>query len=342
MSMQHVPRCYRSARAAGGAFTLVELLVVIGIIAVLISILLPSLQKARRSAQIVACAANERQIGQMFAIYAAQFGGWLPPIDKVGATFLTTAQINADDFMKNNWWNGWDQILLETVMRGGKYGTDNQVTRISTKVWQCPADDFPRRVDLGTFIPRAYAINCSKWTYGLADSMTGQHPNEGYLAPWSAGCVYHGVSVGFSDGQYVQQAKLGAVPSHVWLMGENWGRSTVYSLADNPDIQSNDATGAFADAVVGTWSFATMDTSPARFHGSSWGGKVQALGNGGNYLYGDGHVEFLRLQDLAVPTPAASIKDGMSTGVAPDGKHNKFNGETYAVMEDHWKWLKGR
>ena len=124
MSNQTLPQPRHRA-----AFTLVELLVVIGIIAILIGILLPSLQRARKSAQTVQCASNLRQLYTLTQVYTNIYNGYTMP-SRVG-------QGSAQSF----WWCGVDVLgPLMGVKRVGDPSTAqlNALERIS-KMLDCPA-----------------------------------------------------------------------------------------------------------------------------------------------------------------------------------------------------------
>ena len=74
------PSARRSAHTRP-AFTLIELLVVISIIALLVSILLPSLARARASAKKVMCMTQMHQMGLGVYTYAADYNDFVPPMD---------------------------------------------------------------------------------------------------------------------------------------------------------------------------------------------------------------------------------------------------------------------
>jgi prepilin-type N-terminal cleavage/methylation domain-containing protein/prepilin-type processing-associated H-X9-DG protein len=119
-------------------FTLVELLVVIGIIALLISILLPALGKARDAANTVKCAANMHAIGAGFANYIANYKGFLPPsnmyrTDESGNVLTTPSNgfIHWSSFIYNDSYAsappykpfqslaGWAMFQCPTLNNGG-------------------------------------------------------------------------------------------------------------------------------------------------------------------------------------------------------------------------------
>jgi prepilin-type N-terminal cleavage/methylation domain-containing protein/prepilin-type processing-associated H-X9-DG protein len=111
----------QSASAAPHAFTLVELLVVIGIIAVLIGVLLPALARARESANQVKCMANMRQIGAALMMYVGQNKGSLP----VGYCRGSGAVLKPGPNYSGEA-HDWTTLLLATISKQQGIGTDTQ------------------------------------------------------------------------------------------------------------------------------------------------------------------------------------------------------------------------
>ena len=102
-------RTMRRSTRTTRAFTLIELMVVISIIALLMSILLPALSQAREASKTVQCLSNMRQIGIAVSAYATDEDS-LPLMDRVtGSGWSTSQQYRLAPYLggdQNSMWGG--------------------------------------------------------------------------------------------------------------------------------------------------------------------------------------------------------------------------------------------
>lgn len=128
------------ARARAGGFTLVELLVVIGIIAILVGILLPALGRAKSSANQVKCMSNLRSIGQAIPMYASLNKGAMP--------FGFVVQGNQIDggITYTGSTTDWTVLLLNVMnKKGSDYSTQQQTGTGDAglrAIFLCPENSF--------------------------------------------------------------------------------------------------------------------------------------------------------------------------------------------------------
>ncbi len=111
------------------AFTLVELLVVISIIALLVGLLLPALRNARDAARASMCLSNHRQLLLALNMYAQDCGGWLPAPDVNYGTYTYQGVTSS------NVWIHW----YGAPNAGQYFGNTNCYVGSSTPTIYCPA-----------------------------------------------------------------------------------------------------------------------------------------------------------------------------------------------------------
>ena len=124
----------------------------IGIIALLISILLPSLIKARRNAYNVKCLANLHQIGLAFASYGADYKGVAPP---PRADIAATSGSSAGYF----YWQEalWLYLLPKTPFPTDAYSTTSTHSWLNGTVFACPRGELDG--ETGDFLSTGYSMN---------------------------------------------------------------------------------------------------------------------------------------------------------------------------------------
>ncbi len=273
-------------------FTLVELLVVIGIIALLISILLPALGAANAQARVVKCTSNVRQLAIALVNYTVENRGKFPPnilTLQTQGPFGPVAYSPPPGQVSANFWYDLDRL--------GKYlpkaTVEPGTTSVGGPIMQCPAAPSDEN--------RTYSMNL------FASSMTDQ----GDLNKSPQRLTYAGAGFGGNPpwmGTFWDTKSKGG--SELILIGERWATevSTNGLLTRSAIGNRSDATAGAGVRFVGPvpalptyrGGAVTTEIDWTRHRKRNQGKGLEAKGRA-VFGFADGHAELLSPEDCADP-----------------------------------------
>ncbi len=285
-------RSWRRRCKSALAFTLIELLVVISIIAILISILLPALAKARELANRAVCMANIRGIIQSMVTYSQSNQGVFPTQGLIPSPGYGWAYINKP--VQGDYWGTgepWGANAAEAVQSW--YTTPNQESCPLANMWLmvlqgyttpasfiCPSDP----IALGPSLEQVDSpANGKPWTY--VSNFGFMTADVASLFPWPTNAVGAGVSYSIA---YPFPFKAGAGATDVTFQPGQWWTTTgatsdVPLVSDMaPDDTPGDGTGVFQRI---TTTLPTANTYGPYIYNSG-----NHAGDGQNVGFGDDHV----------------------------------------------------